>query len=74
MVEILDESRIRERNEITVPIRVREFLKIIPGDLIRWELNNTGCIVVCKVITRKVNNRYCKNEGGVGENGAKDSD
>jgi bifunctional DNA-binding transcriptional regulator/antitoxin component of YhaV-PrlF toxin-antitoxin module len=74
MVEVLDETKIRERNEITIPMNVRSFLKLVPGDFIRWELSDLGCIIVCKAVIRKVNNRCCKNiEGGVGENGEKGS-
>ena len=77
MVEIMDESRIRDKNEVTIPIPVRSFLKVGPGDRIRWELGDDGCIIVCKVVSHKVNNRCCKNNNdGIvegGENGKEDT-
>ena len=62
MTEKLDESRIRERNEITIPIPVRDILHLEPGDFIRWELNDKGCITVCKSVTMKVNSNCCKDQ------------
>ena len=58
MSEILAETRIRPRNEITVPGIVRDILNLRPGDLIRFERVD-GSICVCKAVTRKIN---CRNE------------
>ena len=73
MVEVLNKSRITNRNLITIPVKVRQLLNLFPGDLIRWELNDNGCVAVYKVVTHRVNNRCnTKFEGG-GENGEKDT-
>ena len=54
MSEVLFESRIRDRNEITIPVSVRKFLNLSPGDFIRFE-NIDGHICICKSVTHKVN-------------------
>lgn len=57
MDEILAETRIRPKNEITIPMIIRDMLNLVPGDMIRFERNNVGDVCLCKVITRKINNR-----------------
>jgi len=54
-MEILAETRVRPKNEITIPGNVREVLNLNPGDFVRFELDN-NMIVVHKVITRKISN------------------
>ncbi len=61
MVEVLSETRMRPKNEITVPSVVRDMLNLVPGDYIRFELVD-GNVCVCKAVTHKINNRSC---GGV---------
>ncbi len=56
MSETLAETRIRPRNEITVPTVIRDMLNLSPGDLLRFE-SDDGSICVCKAVTRKINNR-----------------
>ena len=56
MVEILAETRIRPKNEITVPSVVRDMLNLNPGDLLRFEIID-GNVCICKAISRKVNNK-----------------
>ena len=56
MSEILAETKIRPKNEITVPPIIRDMLNLSPGDHIRFELFD-GNICVCKAITRKVSNK-----------------
>ena len=47
---------IRDKNEVTLPIPVRKTLNLIPGDLVRFELNDDGIVCMHKIITRKINN------------------
>jgi len=51
----LAETRIRPRNEITIPGIVRDVLNLCPGDLVRFEMDE-GVVSICKVVTHKVNN------------------
>ena len=51
----LGERMIRDKNEVTLPIPVRDFLNLKPGDLIRFELSD-NVVSIHKVITRKVVN------------------
>ena len=57
MVEILAETRIRPKNEITVPSVIRDMLNLNPGDMLRFEFVD-GNICVCKAVTHKVNH-FC---------------
>jgi len=59
-MEILAETRIRPKNEITVPPIIRDMLNLNPGDYLRFELID-GNICLCKSVTRKINN----NCGGI---------
>jgi len=52
----LGERMIRDKNEVTLPIPVRKTLNLIPGDLVRFELNDDGIVCMHKIITRKINN------------------
>ena len=63
MSEILAETRIRPKNEITIPGIVRDMLNLSSGDMIRFE-SFEGNICVCKVVTHKINNRNVG--GGIG--------
>lgn len=65
MSEILAETRIRPKNEITIPGIVRDMLNLVPGDLVRFE-SFEGNICICKVVTRKVKNNKIVG-GGVDE-------
>jgi len=63
MGEILAEIRVRSKNEITIPSIVRDVLNLSSGDIIRFE-NILGNICICKVITRKINNKYGGEDAG----------
>ena len=70
MSEILAETWIRPKNEITVPIEVRAICKLLPGDGLRWIRLDSGDIVVKKIISKIVNNncgggKYGENVGKV---------
>ena len=56
MAEILAETRIRPKNEITIPPLIRDILNLSPGDMIRFE-SCEGFICVCKAVTRKINHK-----------------
>lgn len=58
----LGERFVRDKNEITLPLKVREYLNLCPGDMVRFE-NNSGIVCIHKVVTRKINNN---NGGGNG--------
>lgn len=55
MTDIIDEVKIRERNEITIPFLVRDILNLKPGDYLRFERKNSN-MYVCKAVTHKINN------------------
>ena len=63
MTEILGESVLRDRNVTTLPPIIRDMWNISIGERIRWELNSSGDICVCRVISKKVNG----NGGGKNE-------
>lgn len=56
-MEVLAESRVRDKNEVTIPKSVRLILNVVPYDMVRWERDDNGIIYICKVVTRKVNNK-----------------
>ena len=53
-MELLAETRVRPKNEITVPGIIRDILNISPGDMLRFEMVE-GNICLCKVVTKKIN-------------------
>lgn len=55
-MEILAESWIRPKNEITIPIEVRNLRNIKPGNGLRWILNDNNRIYVEKITSMIVNN------------------
>lgn len=52
----IDLIRVREKNEVTIPKKVREILNIEPGDYIQFDSDNDGGIVVHKIKTVKLKN------------------
>jgi len=66
-LEILGERTIRDKSEVTLPIPVREFLNLKPGDMVRFVSHN-GNICMKKVVTRIVSNKLGgEDERKVGE-------
>ena len=57
MMEIknLGERMVRDKNEVTLPIPVRELLNLKPGDKIRFEMND-GTVCIHKIVSRKIGN------------------
>jgi hypothetical protein len=53
------ESKIRPKNQVTIPPQICDVLRASPGDFLRWELRN-GILVVCKSVTRRVSNNTTK--------------
>lgn len=47
-------SRIRDKNEVTIPIPVREHLNLNPDDLVVWNIDNRGIATMGKLITHRV--------------------
>jgi len=54
-MEILAESWIRPKNEITIPIEVRNLWNIKPGNGLRWILTDDNRIYVVKITSMVVN-------------------
>ena len=52
---LVGESRIRPKNQVTIPPEVCEALRVDPGDFLRWELQH-GVMIVCKSVTRRIGN------------------
>ena len=63
MTEKIDEIEIRDRNVVTIPIKIRRLLNVAPGDYLRFERKN-GLIIICKAVTRSVPNN-CKHNNEV---------
>ena len=61
---LIDTVRLREKGEITMPKKTREFFGLQPGDLLGLELNNDNQLIIHKLETIKV-----PNNGGNGGNG-----
>jgi len=53
--------KVRERGEITLPISLREKMKLIPGDLLGIDILDNGQICIHKIIPHRMRN---KNDGG----------
>lgn len=53
------ESKIRPKNQVTIPPEVCDFLRAEPGDFLRWEFQS-NVIIVCKSVTRRVSNNTKK--------------
>ena len=63
---LTDVIRVREKNEITIPKKVREILGVEPGDYIQFEGDDNGGVNIHKIIPQKVYNsieNYQQNEG-----------
>ena len=56
MTEVLGETWIRDRNEITISIPIRSYCRLGPGDGIRWIKMDNGDVVVKKIVSKIVNN------------------
>jgi bifunctional DNA-binding transcriptional regulator/antitoxin component of YhaV-PrlF toxin-antitoxin module len=69
IMETLEETWIRPKNEITVPRQVRNLLNLAPKDGIRWILCDNGEIVIKKIVSKIVNN---KNMCGKNNNGERE--
>ena len=54
---ILGERHVRDKHEVTLPIPVRQFLNLKPGDIVRF-ISHDGNICMKKVVTRIVNNKF----------------
>lgn len=68
MDEVLAETWLRPKNEITVPIPVRSYCRLKPGDGLRWIKLDNGEIVVKKIVSKIVNTNC---GGGNDEEGSK---
>ena len=53
--------RIRDRNEITLPKKTREFLGVVVGDYIEFVQQSDGGVTAHKVIPQRVENHANKN-------------
>ena len=49
------ESKLRLKNQLTIPGEVVELLHLKKGDFVRFEING-GSVNICKAVTSKVNN------------------
>ena len=68
--KLVELVRIRDRNEITLPKKTREFLGVDVGDFIEFVELGDGGVTVHKVIPQRVennsNNNYQPLDGGEG--------
>jgi len=55
MDNVIGETWIRPKNEITVPRVLREIFNLSPGDGLRWIRLPNGNIVVKKIVSKVVN-------------------
>lgn len=61
---LIDTVRLREKGEITMPKKTREYFGLQPGDLLGLELNHDNQLIIHKLETIKV-----PTNGGTGGNG-----
>ena len=61
---LIDTVRLREKGEITMPKKTREFFGLQPGDLLGLELNNDNQLIIHKLETIKVPNNGGNGNGG----------
>jgi len=54
--KICDTRRLRDKYELTLPIKIREFLNVEPGDLIGLETNENGVVCIHKLETFRIPN------------------
>jgi len=61
MTEVLDEVKLRPKNQMTLPGIVIDILNMDVGDFIRFTKTESGDVCVCKAVTHKVNHVRCEN-------------
>ena len=66
MTEIVQTN---DRNIITIPIKVREWLNIKPTDFVGFDKLNDGTITFHKIRCQRINNCKKRGEGGNGNTG-----
>lgn len=49
----LGDAELREKNQITVPSEVLDFLRVSVGDLLVFD-ESDGKVIVCKAVIRKI--------------------
>jgi len=61
---LIDTVRLREKGEITMPKKTREYFGLQPGDLLGLELNNDNQLIIHKLETIKVPTNGGNGNGG----------
>jgi len=62
MSEVLGETWIRDRHEITITVPIRNYCRLKPGDGIRWIKLDNGDVLVKKIVSTIVNHSHCGDE------------